>query len=75
MEKKKPAKKFRLGRVHASVWANERDGGSTFYNVIFSRTYKDENGFKETTSFSPEDVVLVRELAEKAANWILTAQE
>ena len=46
----KPAFKFKLGLITATIWDN--DG---FYSVDFARSYKDSDGnWKNTTSFAQE---------------------
>jgi hypothetical protein len=59
--KTKPVHELRLGRIRAAVWANPVDG-MTRYNVTFSRLYKDEEGWKDSTSFGREDLPLLGSL-------------
>ena len=69
MSKQKPAHEIRLGRVKATIWANETDNG-TRHNVSVSRLYKDGDEWKQTTSFGREDLPLVAKVADLAHLWI-----
>ena len=64
-----PVKTFRLGRIKAAAWENERD--QKFYSVTFSRTYVDEAGkYHDTDSFGRDDLLLVAKLADQAHTFI-----
>ncbi len=43
--KQRPAHEIRLGRIKATIWANQNDNG-TWYNVTLSRSYKDGDEWK-----------------------------
>ena len=67
---KLPVKTFRLGRVKAAVWENEIDL-KKYFNVTFSRTYRDEAGnYHDTDSFGRDDLPLVAKLADQAHTFI-----
>jgi hypothetical protein len=40
-EKDRPAHEVRLGRIKATIWANETEGGAVRHNVQLRRIYKD----------------------------------
>ncbi len=69
MPKQKPAHEIRLGRVKATIWANETENG-TRHNVTVSRIYKDGDDWKQTTSFGRDDLPLVAKVVDLAHLWI-----
>ncbi len=69
MSKTKPVHELRLGRVKAAVWENETQNG-TRHNVTFARLYKDDDGWKESTSFGRDDLLLLAKVADQAHTWI-----
>ena len=69
MPKQKPAHEIRLGRVKATIWANETENG-TRHNVTVSRIYKDGDEWKQTTSFGRDDLPLVAKVVDLAHLWI-----
>ena len=69
MTKQKPAHEIRLGRVKATIWANETDNG-TRHNVSVARLYKDGEEWKQTTSFGRDDLPLVAKVVDLAHLWI-----
>jgi hypothetical protein len=69
MTKQKPAHEIRLGRVKATIWANETDNG-TRHNVSVNRLYKDGDEWKQTSSFSRDDLPLVAKVVDLAHLWI-----
>jgi len=76
-----PAKEFRLGSMKLSIWQNDGNGRSFFkstfvhvYRVAADQREEGDNGWRETSSFALEDLVLIQELARLAGDWI-RAQE
>lgn len=69
MAKQKPAHEIRLGRIKATIWANETDNG-TRHNVSISRLFKDGDEWKQTTSFGRDDLPLVAKVVDMAHLWI-----
>ena len=69
MTKQKPAHEIRLGRIKATIWANETENG-TRYNVSVSRLYKDGEEWKQTTSFGRDDLPLVAKVVDMTHLWI-----
>ena len=67
--KTKPVHTIRLGRIKATIWANENSQGM-MHNVQISRIYKDGDSWKETGSFNREDLLLVAKLSDQAHSWI-----
>lgn len=62
----KPAAKFKIGWVTATVWAN--DNG--FHNVVLSRSYKDGSDYKETDQLGHGDLLSAMKVLERAETWI-----
>jgi hypothetical protein len=61
-----PIKKFKVGRITATVWRNDGEKGP-YYSVNFDRSYKDDAGdWKTVTSFSAEDLPDLITAAEMA---------
>ncbi len=68
-DKKQPVHDIRRGRIKAAIWQNETENG-THYNVTFSRLYKDGEDWKDSTSFSRDDLLVVAKVANEANSWI-----
>mgnify|MGYP000858749671 FL=1 len=71
MENTKPIKTFRDGSVGASVWLRNTAAG-VFYDVTFSRSWKDEEngktGYSQTFSDRYLDALIT--VAAQAKTWI-----
>ena len=67
--KQRPAHEIRLGRIKATIWANQGDNG-TWYNVNLSRSYKDGDEWKSSTSFGRDELLTVAKVADLAHSWI-----
>ena len=63
-----PVMKFRSGAVSATVWENARKDGGLYPSVKLARSYRDKQtgDWKETSSFSVNDLPVVAILARKA---------
>ena len=55
--------------LKAAVWQNESDKGP-FYNVTVSRSYKDGEKWKESTSFGYDDILPIAELLRTCHGFI-----
>lgn len=67
----KPAHEIRLGRVRAALWQNAAAENGPRYNATFSKLFKDEAGqWKDTTSFTRDDLPLLVKVADLAHTWI-----
>ena len=69
----KPLEEVRLGLVKAAIWQHESETGIR-HNVTFSRIYKDGDDWKSTTSFYPQDLLLLAKVADHAHTRILQLQ-
>jgi len=70
---RKPIHEIRLSRVKAAVWQNTTDNG-VFYNVTFSRLYRDGDQWKSSDSFGRDELPLLASVANQAWQWILQKQ-
>ena len=73
MSDNKPLHEIRLGNIKASIWENKNAKG-TWYNVSFSRIYKDGDEWKRTESFGRDDLLVVAKVADLAHTWIFKQQ-
>lgn len=72
-ENNKPAVVFKARGVSASVFANrvQANGGEfTMYKTALTKTYKDGNEFKRTSSFTRDEIPVAQMLLAKAYDWI-----
>lgn len=67
--KQRPAHEVRLGRIKATIWANQNDNG-TWYNVTLSRSYRDGEEWKSSSSFGRDELLTVAKVADLANSWI-----
>ena len=71
MTNARPIHEVRLGRIKAAIWHNE-----THNSVTFCRLYKDGDQWKDSTSFSRDDLPLLAKVADMAHTWLYqNAQE
>lgn len=69
----KPAFESRLGQIKVTVWANKKDG-KLLYSTSITKSYKDkETGdWKESSSYSRDDLPKIQELTRQAYVFICT---
>ena len=66
--------RIRISRIHGAIWQNSGDNGP-WYNVTFSRSYRDANDdWKSTDSFSVDDLLVLAKVANEAHTWIIQKQ-
>ena len=64
--KNKPIETLRDGRLKATIWHNESEGGA-YHTVALAKVYEDRDGkLQETSSFSAGELLRVAELAREA---------
>ena len=69
--KDKPVHELRMGVVKAAIWENANGNGAVFYNVTFSRLYKDDNNnWCDSKSFGRDELPLLVRVAQLAYDWI-----
>ncbi len=66
----KPAKKFRIGYVTATVWKNEGTE-RPFYTVNVQRAYKEGDELKNTSALNAADLLNAAHLLTIANAWIM----
>ncbi len=71
MAKQEAPYTIRVGRgIKAKVWTNN-GSKSTWYNVTFARSYRDEDGnYQDADSFGRDDLLHLARAAEKAFDFI-----
>ena len=74
MANPKPISEVRIGRVKAAIWPNGTEG-RTRHNVTFSRLYKDGDEWKNTQSFSRNDLLVLAKVADQAHSRIFELQQ
>lgn len=65
----KPAAKYRVGYVSATVWQN-----GDFFNVVLSKSYKDGDEWKDTDQLSHGDLANAVLVLKRAENFIAEQQ-
>lgn len=70
-DRHRPAHEVRLGRLRATIWANQHAEQGTWYSVTLSRSYKDGQGqWKSAQSFGRDDLLVVSEVCRQAFLWV-----
>ena len=54
--KNAPLHKARLGRVNLTVWMREDQNGTVRFSINLNRSYKTEDGYRDTTSLDQGDL-------------------
>lgn len=68
----KPIKRFAVGNgIRASIWENPSKNNGSWHSVTITRTYRDGDEFKDTTSFRRDDLLFVAKASELAFAWCL----
>jgi hypothetical protein len=71
---KAPVHEIRVNRIRAAIWENETQNGS-LHNVTLSRSYRDGDTWKNSTSFGRDDLLLVAKVADMAHTWIVQQRQ
>lgn len=61
----KPAAKFRLGYVTATVWKN-----GEHFNTVLTKSYKDGDEYKDTDQLGTGDLLNAAKVLERAEQFI-----
>jgi hypothetical protein len=64
-----PAHKIRFGSLTVTIWRNPTENG-TFYNVVPSRSYKQEDTWKQSENLGFDDLLTMAKLLDEAHTWI-----
>ena len=68
-----PVHTIRYGALRAAIWKREVDLGNSsrpMYSVTFTRSYKDGNDWKDSSSFGPDDLLTLAKIADEAHTFI-----
>jgi hypothetical protein len=68
-----PVHTIRYGALRAAIWKREVDLGNNsrpMYSVTFTRSYKDGNDWKDSSSFGPDDLLILAKIADDAHTFI-----
>ena len=69
----RPVHTIRYGALRAAIWKRELDLGNNsrpMYSVTFTRSYKDGNDWKDSSSFGPDDLLTLAKIADDAHTFI-----
>ena len=69
-KKDEPVHRIPLGRIVAAIWANKAKDGRVWFNVTITRSYKDGDQWKDTSTFGRDDLPMVAKAADMAYAWI-----
>jgi hypothetical protein len=72
--KNRPVHVVRFGSIKAAVWRNQTSSGPV-HNVTVSRSYKDGEQWKESSSFGFDDLLSLAKCLDLAHSWIHEARE
>lgn len=67
---RQPAHEYKLGKIKAAIWANEADNHDVWFNVTLTRSYKNGETWKDTTSLGRDDLPVAIKAMDMAYNWI-----
>lgn len=71
-----PLDKLKDGLITATIWKNQSEEGKSRYSVSIVRNYTDKDDkWKETSSFSPLELLMVSRLAQRAYDRIAAFKE
>lgn len=72
---KQPIHKIRLGRIVVSIWENVSDNGVVWCNVTTTRSWKDGDKFRDSTTFNRDDLLYLSKGSDMAFEWIWQYEE
>jgi hypothetical protein len=71
MTNNKPVHDVKIGRVKASIWANQTKQG-TRYSVTIGRLFKPEDGpWKTSPSLDRDDLLAAAKALDSAHSWVI----
>ncbi len=74
MAKQKPAGEIKLASIRATIWQNPVQG-RIMHSVTFSRLFREEGAWRDASSFSRNELLIVARAAGMAFDWIVQQQE
>jgi hypothetical protein len=69
-----PAHKLRNGVLQVTIWRNHGEKGN-WYSVNLSRSYKVDEGWRETDALGQDDLLSAAKLLDMAHTWIMHQQQ
>lgn len=69
-QKKKPIHEINLGRIRVAIWQNYTDDQEVWFNVEFSRSYKQDGKWKDTKTYRRDDLPVLGLATDMAYRWI-----
>lgn len=70
MASNRPIREMRLGSIRLAIWENTSQSHGVWFSVSISRLYKDNERWKESSSFRRDELPVVAKLMEMAYAWI-----
>ncbi|MCA9078708.1 MAG: hypothetical protein KDA93_27030 [Planctomycetaceae bacterium] len=71
MANNKPVHQIRLSAIRAAIWLNRsRKTSVSWFTVTVTRSYRDKEELKDTTTFRRDDLPIVSKVVEMAYTWI-----
>lgn len=71
MANNKPVHQIRLSAIRAAIWINASEKtGETWFTVTVTRSYRDKEQLKDTSTFRRDDLPIVSKVVEMAYTWI-----
>ena len=70
MGTQQPAHEIKLGKIKATIWANETEDHAVWFNAIVTRLYKNGAGWKETQALRRDDLPIAIKAMDMAYSWI-----
>ena len=74
MGKKQPAHEIKLGKIRATIWANETEDQDVWFNATISRLYKNGEGWRETNTLRRDDLPVAMKAMDMAYSWMWRKQ-
>ena len=68
-----PVMEVRCGNIRAAIWKNE-GGSGPWYNVTFTRSYREGTDYKTSGSFGRDDLLILAKVADLAHTEIFALQ-
>ena len=71
MPNNKPIHQIQLSAIRAAIWLNTSEkSGESWFTVTVTRSYRDKEQLKDTTTFRRDDLPIVSKVLELAYTWI-----
>jgi len=64
-----PAHKIRISNLTAVIWRNSGNNGN-WYSVQLSRSYKVDDGWRDSDSFGFDDLLTLNKVSDQAHTWM-----